>query len=123
MQAAGGTVNATTWFDRTNYFEAVPTGALDLALWLEADRMATLPVALTQENLDNQRDVVKEEKRQRYDNVPYGDVLEHLLALTFPRRPPVRAHRHRLDGRPGRRHDRRARSRSSRPTTTRPTAS
>ena len=84
MQAAGASVNATTWFDRTNYFETVPTGALDLALWLEADRMATLPVALTQENLDNQRDVVKEEKRQRYDNVPYGDVIEHLLALTFP---------------------------------------
>ena len=84
MQAVGASVNATTSFDRTNYFEAVPTGALDLALWLEADRMATLPVALTQSNLDNQRDVVKEEKRQRYDNVPYGDALEHLLALTFP---------------------------------------
>nr|NLI49084.1 insulinase family protein [Propionibacterium sp.] len=84
LQAAGASVNATTWFDRTNYFEAVPTGALDLALWLESDRMATLPVALTQANLDNQRDVVKEEKRQRYDNVPYGDVIEHALALTFP---------------------------------------
>ncbi len=84
MQAAGAAVNATTSFDRTNYFEAVPTGALDLALWLEADRMATLTSALTRENLDNQRDVVKEEKRQRYDNVPYGDVIEHLLALTFP---------------------------------------
>ena len=84
MQAAGGSVNATTWFDRTNYFEAVPSGAVDLALWLEADRMATLPAALTQDNLDNQREVVKEEKRQRYDNVPYGDVIEHALALTFP---------------------------------------
>ena len=59
-------------------------GALDLALWLEADRLGTLPTALTQENLDNQRDVVKEEKRQRYDNQPYGDVLEHLTSLTFP---------------------------------------
>lgn len=84
LQAVGGSVNATTWFDRTNYFEAVPTGALDLALWLEADRLATLLNALTQENLDNQRDVVKEEKRQRYDNVPYGDVIEHLVALGFP---------------------------------------
>lgn len=84
LQAAGGSVNATTSFDRTNYFEAVPSGALDLALWLEADRLATLPQALTTENLDNQRDVVKEEKRQRYDNVPYGDVLQHLLTLTFP---------------------------------------
>ncbi len=84
IQAHGGTVNATTWFDRTNYFETVPVGALDLALWLEADRLGTLPTALTRENLDNQRDVVKEEKRQRYDNQPYGDVLEHLTSLTFP---------------------------------------
>jgi hypothetical protein len=72
LQAAGAVVNATTWFDRTNYFETLPTGGLDLALWLEADRMGTLLDALTQENLDTQREVVKEEKRQRYDNVPYG---------------------------------------------------
>jgi zinc protease len=84
MQAAGASVNATTWFDRTNYFETLPTGGLDLALWLEADRMGTLLDALTQENLDNQREVVKEEKRQRYDNVPYGDVMPRLIALTFP---------------------------------------
>ncbi len=84
LQAAGATCNATTWFDRTNYFEAVPTGALDLALWLEADRLGGLLPALTQENLDTQREVVKEEKRQRYDNVPYGDVIDHLLALSFP---------------------------------------
>ena len=84
LQAAGAVVNATTWFDRTNYFETLPTGGLDLALWLEADRMATLLEALTQENLDNQREVVKEEKRQRYDNVPYGDVMELLNSLTFP---------------------------------------
>ena len=84
LQAAGAVVNATTWFDRTNYFETLPTGGLDLALWLEADRMATLLDALTQENLDNQREVVKEEKRQRYDNVPYGDVMEILNSLTFP---------------------------------------
>ncbi|MCB0892084.1 MAG: insulinase family protein, partial [Propionibacteriaceae bacterium] len=66
VQSVGGSANATTWFDRTNYFETVPTGALDLALWLEADRLASLQV--TQHNLDNQRDVVMEEKRQRYDN-------------------------------------------------------
>jgi zinc protease len=84
MQAAGAAVNATTWFDRTNYFETLPTGGLDLALWLEADRMGSLLDALTQENLDNQREVVKEEKRQRYDNVPYGDVLERMVGLTFP---------------------------------------
>ncbi len=63
LQAAGGVVNATTSFDRTNYFETVPTGALDLALWLEADRFAGLRI--DQENLDTQRAVVKEEKRQR----------------------------------------------------------
>jgi zinc protease len=84
LQAAGAVVNATTWFDRTNYFETLPAGGLDLALWLEADRMGTLLDALTQENLDNQREVVKEEKRQRYDNVPYGDVMELLNTLTFP---------------------------------------
>lgn len=84
VQAAGGSVNATTWFDRTNYFETVPSAALDLALWLEADRMASLTSALTQDNLDTQREVVKEEKRQRYDNVPYGDVMELLVELCFP---------------------------------------
>ena len=84
LQAAGASVNATTWFDRTNYFETLPVGGLDLALWLEADRMATLLDALTQTNLDTQREVVKEEKRQRYDNVPYGDVMQRLNAITFP---------------------------------------
>ncbi|MGD7788038.1 M16 family metallopeptidase [Propionibacteriaceae bacterium Y1700] len=82
LQANGASVNATTWFDRTNYFEALPAGGLDLALWLEADRMSTL--AVTAENFETQREVVKEEKRQRYDNVPYGDVMERLVALTFP---------------------------------------
>ncbi|RCK70975.1 insulinase family protein [Desertihabitans brevis] len=84
VQGCGGTANATTWFDRTNYFQTVPVGAFELAVWLEADRLGTLLDALTQESLDNQREVVKEEKRQRYDNVPYGDVLERMVALTFP---------------------------------------
>ncbi len=84
LMAVGGRLNATTWFDRTNYFETVPTGALDLALWLEADRHGHLLDAVTQENLDNQRDVVKEEKRQRYDNVPYGLMLPDLYAVLFP---------------------------------------
>lgn len=84
IQAAGGSVNGTTSFDRTNYFEAVPVGALRLALWLEADRLGTLLDAVDQDNLNNQREVVKEEKRQRYDNVPYGDVFEHLVTLAFP---------------------------------------
>ena len=82
--AQGGRLNATTWFDRTNYFETVPTGAVELALWLEADRHGHLLDAVTQENLDNQRDVVKEEKRQRYDNQPYGNALIDVYAAVFP---------------------------------------
>ncbi|WP_299441024.1 pitrilysin family protein [uncultured Phycicoccus sp.] len=84
LMAEGGRLNATTWFDRTNYFDTVPTGALELALWLEADRHGHLLDAVTQENLDNQRDVVKEEKRQRYDNQPYGNALTDLYAAVFP---------------------------------------
>lgn len=84
LMSHGGRINATTWFDRTNYFQTVPTGAYELALWMEADRHAFLLDALTQENLDNQRDVVKEEKRQRYDNVPYGNAMIRLFATLFP---------------------------------------
>ncbi|MEP6797943.1 MAG: pitrilysin family protein [Lapillicoccus sp.] len=84
LMAQGGRLNATTWFDRTNYFETVPKGALELALWLEADRHGHLLDAVTQDNLDNQRDVVKEEKRQRYDNVPYGNALPDIYATVFP---------------------------------------
>ena len=84
LMAQGGRLNATTWFDRTNYFETVPKGAYELALWMEADRHGHLLDAVTQENLDNQRDVVKEEKRQRYDNVPYGKALIEVYAAVFP---------------------------------------
>jgi predicted Zn-dependent peptidase len=84
VQSVGGTLNGTTSFDRTNYFETVPTHAWELALWLEADRMGTLVDALTQDNLDNQRDVVKNERRQRYDNQPYGTVWERLFAHLYP---------------------------------------
>ena len=84
LMAQGGRLNATTWFDRTNYFETVPTGVTELALWLEADRHGNLLAAVSQENLDNQRDVVKEEKRQRYDNQPYGDALIEVYAAIFP---------------------------------------
>ncbi|MEO6790937.1 MAG: pitrilysin family protein [Ornithinibacter sp.] len=84
LMAEGARLNATTWFDRTNYFETVPTGALELALWLEADRHGHLLAAVSQENLDNQRDVVKEEKRQRYDNQPYGNALIDVYAAVFP---------------------------------------
>ena len=84
VQAAGGTMNGTTWLDRTNYFETMPSHQLELALWLEADRMGTLLEGLTQENLDNQREVVKNEKRSSYDNRPYGSWSEKLQAHLFP---------------------------------------
>jgi predicted Zn-dependent peptidase len=84
IQAAGGTMNGTTWLDRTNYFETLPAHQLDLALWLEADRMGTLLDALSQENLDNQREVVKNEKRWSYDNRPYGTWQEKLQGHLYP---------------------------------------
>ena len=83
LQGHGASLNATTSFDRTNYFESMPAGALDLALWLEADRMAYLDDVLTQENFRNQVDVVAQERSQRMDNVPYGTVFEKILPLVF----------------------------------------
>ena len=103
VQAAGGTMNGTTWLDRTNYFETMPSHQLELALWLEADRMATLLDALSQENLDNQRAVVKNEKRSSYDNQPYGTWQEKLLGPPVPAGPPVPPPDDRLDGGPRRR--------------------
>ncbi|MEV0326590.1 pitrilysin family protein [Micromonospora echinospora] len=84
VQGAGGSLNATTNPDRTNYFETVPAEHLELAFWLEADRMGGLVPALTQETLDNQREVVKNERRQRYENVPYGDAWLRLLPMLYP---------------------------------------
>ncbi len=84
VQAAGGTLNASTWLDRTNYFETLPSHELELALWLEADRMASLLPAMTQEKLDNQRDVVKNERRWSVDNQPYGTWDEKMQALVYP---------------------------------------
>src|SRR5687768_18551889 len=72
----GADINGTTSWDRTNYFEQVPSNQLDLALWLEADRMGTLLETVTQAKLDNQREVVKNERRQGVDNQPYGVWLE-----------------------------------------------
>ena len=84
IQAAGGTLNASTWLDRTNYYETLPGHELEMALWLEADRMASLLPAMTQEKLDNQRDVVKNERRWSVDNQPYGDWDERIQALVYP---------------------------------------
>lgn len=88
VNAAGGTLNGTTWCDRTNYYETVPSHHLATALWLEADRMGGLLEALDQANLDNQRDVVKNEKRQTRDNQPYGSWLDHLHELCYPQEHP-----------------------------------
>lgn len=84
VQSAGGSLNGTTSFERTNYFETMPAHQVELALWLEADRMGSLLTALDLESLDNQRDVVKNERRQRYDNVPYGTAFERLTAMSYP---------------------------------------
>jgi zinc protease len=79
-----GTLNGSTWLDRTNYFETVPSNHLKVVLWLEADRMGRLLPAMTQEKLDTQRDVVKNERRWSVDNQPYGTWWEKLPALTYP---------------------------------------
>jgi zinc protease len=84
FELAGATdMNGTTWFDRTNYFETVPTTALDMALWMESDRMGHLLGAIGQKELDTQRGVVQNEKRQG-ENRPYGRVDENILLNTYP---------------------------------------
>lgn len=80
---AGGALNGSTWTNRTNYFEWAPSHQLELMLWLEADRMGGLLEAVNQENLDNQRDVVKNERRFSVDNRPYGNWLEKLQNSLF----------------------------------------
>ena len=82
-------MNGTTWFDRTNYFETVPTPALEMALWMESDRMGHLLGAVTQEKLDNQIGVVQNEKRQG-DNQPYGKTQYRILEALFPPGHPYR---------------------------------
>jgi zinc protease len=84
IQGVGGTLNGSTWLDRTNYYETVPASHLELALWLEADRMGRLLPAMTQEKLDRQRDVVKNERKWSMDNQPYGTWWERLPALAYP---------------------------------------
>ncbi len=84
LQRIGGVANGSTWYDRTNYYETVPAQELELALWLESDRMGFLLPALDQAKLDNQRDVVMNERRQRVDNQPYGRPYERLFELLVP---------------------------------------
>ena len=84
LQQAGAALNGSTSCDRTNYWEVVPTSALDLALWLESDRMGYLLPALTTAKFENQREVVLNERRQQYENRPYGMALMALMAALFP---------------------------------------
>ncbi|MFO7446811.1 MAG: pitrilysin family protein [Ignavibacteriaceae bacterium] len=84
IQEAGGSLNGSTSFDRTNYYEKVPSNFLELVLWLESDRMGYLLPAITQEKLNNQKDVVTNERLERYDNQPYGLAWEKLIANIYP---------------------------------------
>jgi len=85
---AGGKLNASTSYDRTNYYETLPSNNLELALWLESDRMGWLLPALTQKKLENQKEVVMNERLQRYDNQPYGLAWEILFKNLFPKNHP-----------------------------------
>ena len=85
LQEAGANINGSTNPDRTNYYEVVPSNFLELALFMEADRMGGLLDAMTMDKLNNQRDVVKNERRQRYDNQPYGTAFEKIASLIYPK--------------------------------------
>jgi zinc protease len=84
LQQAGGALNGSTNTDRTNYWEVVPTSAVDLALWMESDRMGYLLPALTPKRFETQRDVVLNERRQSYENRPYGFALMAIADRLFP---------------------------------------
>jgi zinc protease len=88
LEAAGGDNNGSTTEDRTNYYETVPSNALALALWLDADRMGFLLPTMDISKLDLQRDVVKNERRERVDNVPYGRADEIILSVIYPKTHP-----------------------------------
>jgi zinc protease len=85
LQEAGANINGTTNSDRTNYYEVLPSNFLELALFMEADRMGGLLDAMTLDKLNNQRDVVKNERRQRVDNQPYGTAGERIGEIMFPK--------------------------------------
>ncbi|HTM02040.1 MAG TPA: pitrilysin family protein [Vicinamibacterales bacterium] len=84
LQQAGALLNGSTNTDRTNYWEVVPTSAIDLALWMESDRMGFLLPALTRDRFETQRDVVLNERRQNYENRPYGFALMAIMAALYP---------------------------------------
>ncbi|MFJ6568461.1 M16 family metallopeptidase [Streptomyces sp. NPDC091292] len=84
VQNAGGSLNGTTSFERANYFQTVPAHQVELVLWLEADRMGSLLDTMDEQTLDWARDIVRNERRQRYDNVPYGNAFERLVEMAYP---------------------------------------
>jgi zinc protease len=84
LQQAGAQLNGSTNTDRTNYWEVVPTSAVDLALWMESDRMGYLLPAVTADRFETQRDVVLNERRQNYENRPYGMAIIALSAALYP---------------------------------------
>ena len=90
LEAAGGTNNASTAEDRTNYYIDVPSNALDLALFLESDRMAYLIEAMSPKTVDAQRDVVKNERRQGVENAPYGTAAIEIAEMVYPKGHPYR---------------------------------
>ena len=98
LEAAGGTNNASTAEDRTNYYIDVPSNALDLALFLESDRMAYLLDAMSPKTVDAQRDVVKNERRQSYENAPYGMASIEIAEMVYPKGHPYRWPTDRLHG-------------------------
>src|SRR5213592_3965091 len=92
LEAAGASdINGTTDFDRTNYFETLPSNELELALWLESDRMGFLLETLDSKKLENQRDVVRNERRQNVESSPYGLVEEAMFHNLFPKDHPYHA--------------------------------
>jgi zinc protease len=92
LEAAGASdFNGTTGFDRTNYFETLPANQLELALWLESDRMGYLLDTLDQASLSNQQDVVRNERRQSFENTPYGPAEETLVHMLYPKDHPYYA--------------------------------
>jgi predicted Zn-dependent peptidase len=88
IQSVGGVANGSTWFDRTNYYETLPSSSLELGLWLESDRMGFLLPGMTEEKLETQRQVVMNERRQRVDNQPYGRASERVWELLYPAQHP-----------------------------------
>jgi zinc protease len=84
LQEAGASINGSTNADRTNYWEVVPSNAVELAFWMESDRMGYLLAALTETKFNNQRDVVLNERRQNYENRPYGMAAMALVAALYP---------------------------------------